>query len=275
MSTDKEIDPVLPVAVRGYFDGSYGDTGRVTLAGYLAPPKTWERFAQEWLNLIGGFSPPCEYVHMVEANARSGAFRADKGWTPARVNELVNELIHRCFLPFTLNEAEDTCLLGICCTIDSIAWETACKREPGLKQHGQAGVCARFVAELALRRLPQAPSKPEGHRYGTVELFFDQGERFKRQIEIAWKRALSRPPGSRGPLSLVSHISEKDMKKTPGVQAADFLAWHVNRWQTHQSQEAWWRTFKSGPGATVIRQFSSDFLVDWFRFKFNGQYLVL
>jgi hypothetical protein len=274
MSTDEQ-DPLPPVAVRGYFDGSYGESGRVTLAGYLAPPETWERFAQEWFNVIGGFDPPCEYVHMVDAHARSGAFRVNAGWNPTRVDELVNELLHRCFLPFTLNESEDTCLLGICCTIDSGSWESACKREPGLKQHGQAGVCARFVAEMALRRLPQAPGKAEGQRYGTVELIFDRGERFKRQIEIAWQRALKRPRGKRGPLSLVSNVCEEEMKKAPGVQAADFLAWHINRWQTHQSQAAWWRALKSGPGATVLRQFSSDLLIDWFRANFNGHYLAL
>lgn len=128
---------------------------------------------------------------------------------------------------------------------------------------------------LQRTRQPQAPGEPEGHRCGTVELIFDQGERFKRQIELAWQRALSRPRGKRGPLSLVSNVSEQDMKEAPGVQAADFLAWHVNRWQTHQSQAAWWRTFKSGPGATVIRQFSSELLVDWFKVRFNGRYLTL
>lgn len=274
MSTEKR-EPPPTVAVRGYFDGSYGETGRVTLAGYLAPPETWERFAQEWRKVIGGFDPPCDYVHMVDANARSGPFSVGKGWTSAHVDSLVNELIHRCFLPFAFSEPEDTCMLGICCTVDNTCWETACKTEPGLEQHGKAGVCARFVAELALRRLPQAPGEPEGHRCGTVELVFDRGERFKRQIEMAWQRALSRPRGKRGPLSLVSRIREEDMKKEPGVQAADFLAWHVNRWQTHRSQAAWWRTFKSGPGATVIRQFSSDFLVEWFKVNFNGQYLTL
>jgi Protein of unknown function (DUF3800) len=273
--TEKTNHPSAPIAVKGYFDGSCGQRGRLTLAGYVASPETWQRFAQEWANVITGFAPPCKYLHMVEAHALSGDFRVANGWTTSRVNDLLNQLIHSCFLPFSFNEPEDTCLLSVCCTLDLDAWESACQREPGLEQHGQAGVCARFAAEVALRRLPQAPGQPEGQRHGTVELVFDQGERFKRQIEMAWQQALSRPVGRRGPLSLVSQISEADMRQTPGLQAADFLAWHINRWRTHQSQTAWWRTFKSGPGAGIAREFSSDLLVAWYNVGFDGRYLVL
>jgi hypothetical protein len=269
VSADLVYHNLSDAAVVGYFDGSTGKNGRVTLGGYLAPPATWKRFSAAWQGVLANAPAPCSYLHMVEAHARDPEFSVQKGWTEARVEELIELLLNKCLRPFALNESEDACLIGLCCSIPAEAWEEACRQETRLKRYGQAGVCARFATALALRRLPQDPDAPIGHRTGSLAMVFDRGERFKRQVEEIWERALKRPPGRRGSLSMVSMICEDNMRTTPGLQAADFLAWHVNRWQEHLSDKAWWRTLTSGPGATFVREFNANLLVEWCRLGFD------
>lgn len=262
-----------PVSIRGYFDRSEGDSGRVTLAGYLASPDVWARFDQAWVDVLSGFTPQCSYLHMVDAMALRNEFARANGWSSELVNKLLHQLVHRCFLPSAWSEPDSPSLLKLYCTIDSTDWSRACVVAPRLKDYGIAGVCARFVAGIALKRLPQADGEPEGHRFGSLELVFDRGERFKRQIELAWQSAIQRAVGQRGPLTLISAVREANAKETPGLQAADFLAWLVNRWQERECQKSWWLTFKSSPG--LAYQMNSDSLIEWQSFDFDTRSLRL
>lgn len=250
-----------PVAIRGYFDSSKGESGRVTLAGYLASPDVWVRFGQAWSEVLNGFSPQCAYLHMVDAMALRKQFAIGNGWSTDLVNDLLQQLVHSCFLPFAWAEPDGPSLLKLYCTIDLTDWSHACVVAPQLRNQGIAGICARFVAGIALRRLPQADGESEGCRSGCLELVFDQGEPFKRQIDLAWNSAMRRAVGQHGPLTLISESREADMRATPGLQAADFLAWLVNRWQERDCQESWWLTFKASPGCAF--KLGSDFLIEW------------
>lgn len=250
-----------PVSIRGYFDSSEGESGRVTLAGFLASPDVWATFDQAWTDVLSSFTPECHYLHMRDAMAPRNEFAIKNGWHSALIRDLLQELVHGCFLPSAWSEPDGPSLLKLYCTVDATDWSQACAAAPRLKNHGIAGICARFVAGIALMRLPQAEGKPEGCRSGSLELVFDRGEPFKRQIDMEWQSAMKRAVGKRGPLTLISATREADMRKTPGLQAADFLAWLVNRWQERDCQESWWLSFKASPGKAF--QLGSDFLVEW------------
>ncbi|MEO8502367.1 MAG: hypothetical protein ABI609_00570 [Acidobacteriota bacterium] len=249
------------VAITGYFDSSEGESGRITLAGYLASPDTWAAFDRTWDEVPRIFSPPSQYLHMVDAMALRNEFARANGWSGILVDALLRQLLHRCFLPFALDVPDGPSLLKLYCTIERDEWLRACAGAPNLKNYGRAGVCARFIAGVAVHRLPQAEGEPEGFRSGYLELVFDQGEPFKRQVELACQRAARCAPGQRGPLSLVSVIREANMRQTPGLQAADYLAWLVNRWQESQSQVSWWLSFKSSPGLAF--ELTAEFLIEW------------
>lgn len=251
-----------PAAIRGYFDGSEGESGRVTLAGYIASPDVWSRFDPSWSGVLRGFEPPCSYLHMVDAMAQRGQFSRANGWSADLVDDLLRQLVHKCLLPSAWTGPDGPSLLKLYCTIDAADWARACEAAPGLKNHGVAGVAARFVAGISLMRLPQAEGQPEGCRSGPLELFFDRGEPFMRQIQIARQRAMQRPVGQRGPLTLLSEPQEDDTRAKPGLQAADFLAWLVNRWQERECWRSWWQTFKASPGG-VGGRLTSDFLIEW------------
>lgn len=248
-------------AITGYFDGSEGESGRVTLAGYLAAPNVWARFDQTWLDVLRSFAPPCDHLHMVDAMALRNDFGIPNGWSRDLVNELLHQLVHKCLLTSAWTERDGPSLLKLYCTVARDDWSRACGIAPQLRNYGSAGICGRFIAGIALRRLPQAEGQPEGYRSGSLALIFDRGEPFKRQVELALQSAKRCAAGRRGPLTLISDIQEADMRKTPGLQAADFLAWLVNRWQEGQCQEAAWLTVKSSPGHAY--QLTAKFLVDW------------
>ena len=253
--------PRVAVAIRGYYDKS-GELaeGRVTLAGYAAPLSVWTGFEKRWLDVLANAPiQPCRYLHMVKAMHLSDGFQ---DWSRSRVAALLREFFNRCFSPDGWGEGEEA-LSGVHCTIERSDYDRACQVLPHLRQKGWAAVCADYVAYVALTLLPQDPDKSEGHRKGTVELYFDRDEPFQKEIESAWNKALNRPSGRRGPLSMVSHIGAVEMKKTPAVQAADYLAWHVNRWYTRGCRRSNFMAVLAAQG--VGDRFGYDKLVDWYR----------
>jgi hypothetical protein len=62
---------------------------------------------------------------------------------------------------------------------------------------------------------------------GTVEAYFDRGEKFMRHVEQDWrsKQIRDRYPG----WELVSSIGQAIMEKTPPLQMTDVVAWGRNR----------------------------------------------
>jgi hypothetical protein len=71
------------------------------------------------------------------------------------------------------------------------------------------------------------------------ELFFDQGEPYYGYIHDRWKTQRVRkaePVWER-----VIHVGEANMRKVPGLQAADLLAWSVNHAEQDRKIEYSWQ----------------------------------
>lgn len=255
--------PRVSVTLRGYYDKS-GDLaeGRVTLAGYAAPISAWERFERRWMAVLASAPAPCSYLHLTEAKHLLGPFHKSLGWTHRKVAHLLKEVFNQCLSPEDgVDEADH--LSGVYCTVIKEDFERACRELPHLESKGWAAICAEFVTYIALTRLPQDPSKPKGSRLGVIEVHFDRNEPFRREIEDAWNAAKDRPEGQRGPLSLVLSIGYSDMRQTPGLQAADYLAWHVNRWRTTGSPGAGLIATAAAQGVGVM--FDYETLMEWYR----------
>jgi hypothetical protein len=64
-----------------------------------------------------------------------------------------------------------------------------------------------------------------------LEMFFDRGEPFKGSFEKRWRAESQKYKQTKvwNSWQLISRISSVDMKAVPGLQAADILAWAVNR----------------------------------------------
>ena len=64
------------------------------------------------------------------------------------------------------------------------------------------------------------------------------------------------------PLQLVTHIGAADSGDIPGLQAADFLAWHVNR--GHKTGDPWPNMISLFAAPNHARYFDYDAMVEMY-----------
>jgi hypothetical protein len=219
----------------GYYDGSSGSDRngkgvRITLAGYAATPEIWREVESVWRRVLADNStrPEADYLHMWQANALSDEFALAKGWTKDKVDSLLNDLSNRCLSPYGTREPIEESLVGAVCTVEIDDYLRAQNECPYLQGMAPEEVCVNYLAEVALKLLPGDPSGHMGKR-GSVDMYFDRGERFMRTIYGPWQQHRKKS----GSLKLINKIEQASSERVVGLQAADFLAWHTNR--------DWWK----------------------------------
>lgn len=257
------------IAIRGYYDMS-GDSQRVVLAGYAATPSRWALFEKSWTEVLRNFEPRCESLHMLDAAKLRGDFAIRNGWSTERVDALIHELLTKCLVTHGRPTGENG-LFAAVCTIELDDFRRAAREISQLRNRGPYWVCTEYVTGMALRLLPQDPELPPFCRMGTVEMCFDRGERFAGQVRDERKRAMKRREGKRGPLSLVSEISEGVARELPGLQAADYLAWHFNR--SAKGLISNWQTVLATDGR--YNRFDYDMLVEWYDNWSDAKFLAM
>ncbi|MEZ5391839.1 MAG: hypothetical protein R2724_02945 [Bryobacterales bacterium] len=103
-------------------------------------------------------------------------------------------------------------------------------------------LCVDVVVTIALRLLPENLESPLG-KSGELEVLFDQNEEFLHKLNRVWRRRRRQ-----GVFSLIGDVRDADMRKAPGLQAADFAAWHWNRHLRDGCSVAEMRAVFSAPG---------------------------
>lgn len=218
----------------GYYDGSSTDRNgkpvRITLAGYAAKPQVWREVQVAWRRVLADDStrPAAECLHMWQANALSDEFCVAKGWTTEKVDSLLNDLSNYCLSPYGMREPVEDALVGAVCTVEIDDYFRAQNECPYLLGMTPEEVCVNYLAEVALKLLPEDPNGHMG-KSGSVEMYFDRGERFMRTIYRPWQQHRKKS----GSLKLIHKIEQGRSEDFVGLQAADFLAWHTNR--------DWWK----------------------------------
>lgn len=218
----------------GYYDGSSGyldgKAVRVTLAGYAAKPDVWRGVEDVWRRVLADDSarPEAACLHMWQANALSDGFSLAKGWTKEKVDSLLNDLSNHCLSPYGTREPIEDSLVGAVCTVEIDDYLRAQNECPYLRGMTPEEVCVNYLAEVALRLLPEDRNGRMG-KSGSVEMYFDRGEKFMRTIYGPWQQHRRRS----GSLRLIDKIASAKSEDSVGLQAADFLAWHTNR--------DWWK----------------------------------
>ncbi len=222
----------MAIAIQAYYDGSGKSEDPnvrfLTLAGYVGTPNAWQQFEERWHRVLQRWD--CAYLHMNEARSLKGEFAARKGWTKDRVNVLLQDLFNECLSPIGWGEFKGE-FYGASCTVNLEDYRRACADMP---LNEPEAICVDCVVTVALRALPENLEQPFG-KEGSVEICFDKGEPFMHKVDKIWR---SKPNNQlEGPLQLVRSIGAKDMRDVIGLQAADFLAWHTNRYYTHGFRE--------------------------------------
>ncbi len=244
---NRKIDRHLIIALKAYCDGSGKrddpNSDYLTLGGCIATPEAWTTFELRWAEILERHcSPP---LHMKDAYHGKGDF---KDWTRQRVNALLVALLNECFTGVSRKVHPDDFYFASC-TVNLADYQRAARESSGVRSREPEALCAFHVTANALMLLPDDFSSPT-KKHGGLELWFDQGERFQHSVQKLWeKRKKNRRDDV---MSHIITIAPADYRKVIGLQAADFVAWHVNR---HHASEDNWAGFVSEMAAPRLNQY--------------------
>ena len=197
------------------FEAYYDSSGRrghqpaTTLAGVAAPKHVWDQFNPLWEKALDENSVPERRFGMADLMASHGRF---KGWGHPRKQELLTALLKvlATFRPAGMSVYS--------CTVFFDAYDAAKAQIPRLR--ALEAVCVNHcVGGLRL-----TTERPETQ---TIELYllFDRNEPFLKTVDQIWRRLKKRKSGWAQQVQDIRTGTESDY----GIQAADLVAWIVNR----------------------------------------------
>jgi hypothetical protein len=209
-----------------YFDGSegkdlHGDTW-VTLAGFAAPDKSWERFDDTWTKMLHRRYPMAPYVHMWQIISGTDPFERTNGWTKDKVVSLISDAVEllktrESFLPFS-------------CRVNLTARERIIAE--GHVVYDPMRLCAEMCMALCLdTSFLDARFKK---KIESVYIFFDRGEFFMKPFKAHWlanrtpPSELATDPDKRV-WDIIKNVIDGDKEIYLGLQAADMVAWATTR----------------------------------------------
>jgi hypothetical protein len=211
------------VALEAYFDGSHvGGWAKgkiVTLAGFAAEDFVWGQVAEQWDKILKSDKarPIAKYLHMNEAVHLNGEFTWQKGWNRKRVEGLLLELL------MYLQHVDKQRFRQFWFTIDLEAHRRLKKEGVNLEDP------LDILLDLPKTVLNWFWVKWPGV-IDSAHFVFDQGEPFKEPFEKRWNKEKSFSLKATDYFwTLLKTVTTTDMRDTPGLQAADLVAWAANR----------------------------------------------
>jgi Protein of unknown function (DUF3800) len=207
------------------FDGSGSEddlnSTQVTLAAFAGEQDAWDCLNAEWESSLKQHG--ASYMHMYEANMRREEF---EGWTDEELTPLVTSL---ATIPAKVKAAYR--FQAIRFTVDAAAYRKwATPHIPTITTNLAIGAFTRLFMWYAAS--PKAILDP-------MAILFDRNEPYMNILMQRWNRRKSFK-GKRPWWDLITTIAPVDMRKVPGVQAADMLAWSINRARTRAPGASDW-----------------------------------
>lgn len=201
----------------------------ITLAGFAAPDELWKDFETGWDKILKGHSPKADYVHMKEINALDKGFSSPLGWN----QHSAFTLAANCLVYMSHLDKDRFCMFY--CTVDTGAWHKL--KHEGYDIPEPIELCNEFcVFGIQIWYAYKFPLKSEIFDLKTdgQHYVFDRNEEFYLPFRAKWnlEKDNFENTGALSPWILIDDVTEADMKKVPGIQAADILAWSVNREHT-------------------------------------------
>jgi Protein of unknown function (DUF3800) len=212
--------------LKAYFDKSGDHTYKMQtflhLSGVAAIDTEWAEIEQTWRHILQAGSLKAEYMHMIEAVHLRGEFNRAKGWSDNAVFELINAL-----LSYVTTIPKDKYCQFIC-SVDMNAYRALQKQT--YQMDSPVDLCNAACVEAVMWWYL---TTYKGLDFEAVYCF-DQGEPFEEAFKKKWERQIDRDMrvGNHGPWSQITHIGSAAMRKEPGLQIADMLAWSRNREET-------------------------------------------
>jgi Protein of unknown function (DUF3800) len=225
------------IAIRAYIDRSgTASSGFVCLAAFGAPDDVWARFENGWAEILKSAPSLVTYMHMKEAMGRwpGTPFSYLKGWNQESAWTLVFKLAK------FMSEFKNTELLNFSCVVNMSDWRKIHDDE-GIDIPTEITFCNAYVPREAVKTAAISLLKAnEGKQHipltpdDMIHVVFDRNEPFFEPFKDEWnaKKDEANRTGIASPWLLVDSVSEGTMETTPGIQAADILAWGLNRENT-------------------------------------------
>jgi hypothetical protein len=212
------------IALRAYLDGSGKlESDFITLAAVSANDDIWSKFEVEWDKILGGHTPKAKYTHMREILRSIEGFNKSLGWDLENGFGLVN----KCLIYMSSLDKKRFCVFY--CTVDLKAWRKL--RAETYQLPEPIDMCNTFCTEAVgawyLRHYPDLLD-PNADK---LRYFFDRNEYFYQPFYDKWKREkdLVEQTGVWTVWATIDQVSPVEMKTTPGIQAADIVAWGARR----------------------------------------------
>lgn len=223
----------IVVGVRAFLDRSgHRSQAYVTLAAFAGPDITWREFEDGWDKTLKLGFRPVPYFHLVEALGcrYKTPFSRALGWKREHAWELLGKLL------VYISQFSGGRLTMHSCVIDMSAWNALA--EAGRSLPSDVELCNRYVSEYIVGRFAQRVLQESNNQpvisLGAGELLnfvFDRNEEFYLPFRnfINDQKALAERSRKNSIWQFVDGVGEADMHRTPGIQAADILAWATNR----------------------------------------------
>jgi hypothetical protein len=220
-------------ALKGYFDES-GDEhdarhAALSVAGYVGDTTSWPAFEERWRDVLREFDVP--YLHMRELQHRRGAFAA---WTRGDPKSDVREASFLGKLAGAIGEAGLE-PFGAVISLSGLRRFNA-ETAAGL----DAKALAIYGCVLDIRRR---------HAHDTIKIVFDRMDAGSATIDLAKDCAASDsyyPDARNFPVCrILPKEGPEGSRNTPGLQAADFLAWEVRK--NYELKREWLESDAASP----------------------------
>lgn len=209
-----------------YFDKSGGGKW-LTLGGIAAPDVTWTTLNRLWEAMLSNRDPIAPYVHMTDLITNNGPFERNAGWDRSKVDCLVSDI------ETVLKSIPARDLCAFACSIDISARKRLVAE--GYRIAKPEVICAEAgFLELLRWHTNCHPLEP-------IHLFYDRGEPFIGSIQDAW-RSRVKPGRLTNELAWgrIASIQPVSMCDTPGIQAADVIAWAFTRRLRYEPRDDRW-----------------------------------
>lgn len=204
-----------------FFDGSstVGADGHswLTLAGHVASDRFWVDFENGWQSeVLAKRLPAAPYLHMVDLVAGKGPYAK---WDAERRNSLVIDA------NLYLQSLPKKAFCALVCSVDVTARNKLV--EQGCQIKTGAYLCGHLCIARAFRW--HYETWPERLEIGYV--YFDQGEDFMHPFRQRWLREskTQKLVITNTFWGGIADVKALDSRKTPALQAADFMAWAESR----------------------------------------------
>jgi hypothetical protein len=223
-------DHILMV-FKAYFDGGNEADSKqyqiLTLASLIGNGIHWKAFDTKWNSNLKKHGVP--YLHTTDAVSLSGdVFSKRNGWSLAKVEAFIDDCVGIIECHAAIRRGSMITYPGLRPTTVSILLKDYNRAfceipELGTPEH----ICVTQCLARCILYANHTTALIKGSTEPKFQLFFDQNEPFRGH---ALDRAVNKASRKQDPVwKNVIHNGESDMRDIPGLQAADLLAWSINR----------------------------------------------